>query len=107
VRNCFFSLNVISLVEAPILRSAPDAISASALRAFGSDRDREPSVSQLSTRARGADHRLGVGASEVVASVQRKDVGADARFEVVVDRPDLKLRALKVRKARSTTLSCL
>jgi hypothetical protein len=32
-------------VERPILRSAPVAISASALRAIGSDRDREPSPS--------------------------------------------------------------
>src|ERR1019366_9737750 len=43
-------------VERPILEGAPDTISASALRAFGSDRVREPLTSELSTTYRGADH---------------------------------------------------
>src|SRR6202035_3577435 len=53
-------------VERPILRDAPDAISASALRAKAPTATGQPSLSELSTPYQGADHQraqtlLGVG----------------------------------------------
>ncbi|PZR68480.1 MAG: hypothetical protein DLM63_03895 [Solirubrobacterales bacterium] len=44
--------------EQPILRGAPDAISASALRDLGSNRIRQSPLRNLSTRYRGAGHFL-------------------------------------------------